>query len=395
MFSKSNRWLILGFVLLVCATWLMTRDDDVTVGQPAQIDFPNYPSPAEFTRMEERRNPDIRPFARPNNDAPQQENSAPPKEPLDPLLRSFGTASRDESLMVFEANAIRHSALGEAFLNCLGGNLSKTIAEVNDEVGLNPLEDIDRMAVSDGGVVFSGHFENVRWGDAFKSEPESYGEHAQIFSRKMENPETEGDSLDHFAVWNNEMLIAGNSREELEARLDVIEGRQPMDHIPMIEEETYGEAYGNLSTKFLGQLIPEESAALREQILAIVSQVKIHSNAMSDVAISAELFSEGDTDGLNDLGRSLGGALSLGLAAAKLRGDEEFAQLLEFAKVSNDGDGLRLHLALPEAYLQEHLNSACKQIKDDEAARMAAVEAGEAGGMQEAFDENLDEGLVP
>jgi hypothetical protein len=83
---------------------------------------------------------------------------------------------------------------------------------------------------------------------------------------------------------------------------------------------------------------------------------------MSDVAISAQLSSDGNIDGLSDLGRSMGGALSMALAAARLRGDDKLAQLLEFAKITDNQGELALELALPEAYLKQHLDRACSDI---------------------------------
>ena len=58
----------------------------------------------------------------------------------------------------------------------------------------------------------------------------------------------------------------------------------------------------------------------------------------------------------------MGGALSLALAAARLQGDDELAQLLEFAKITDNNGELSLDLALPEDYLKKHLDKACSEI---------------------------------
>ena len=90
------------------------------------------------------------------------------EEPRDPLLRAFG-AGENTSLIVFETNAIRHSALGEGFLNCLGENAQEGLSKIQNELGINPLEDIDRMALGDETVMFSGHFDNLQWEEIFEN----------------------------------------------------------------------------------------------------------------------------------------------------------------------------------------------------------------------------------
>jgi len=375
MQSRSNRWLVLGAVLLGLAAWLMSQDDDITVGKAPKIDFPKYLTEPELKRLEKRR---IETMQVPTEDTGEQELD----EPRDPILRAFGSGD-NESILVFEANAIRHSALGAGFLNCLGDNVQKNISRLQNDFGINPLEDIDRMAMGDNSVMFSGNFENVQWNELFETEPEAYGDNALFFTedQNLENPEQE--VTERVALWNNELLIIGKTREEIENTIDTLEGRTAMTSIPLHESETYGEAYGNMSTKLLGRLIPDEAGALREEILKIVSGVKLHSNAMSDVAISARLTSDGDIDALSELGRSMGGALSLALAAARLKGDQELAELLEFARVTDNDGELSLELALPETYLKKHLDKACSEI-------LKGPEEFEEGEFEEAQESDFE-----
>mgnify|MGYP006144861259 CR=1 FL=1 len=357
MQSRSNRWLVLGGILLCIGAWLMSQDDETTLGESPQIEFPRYLTEKEVERLESRR---MQPAQLPEKvlDLDDEEDV---QEPRDPLLRAFG-AGDNTSLIVFETNAIRHSALGESFLNCLGQNAQQGLSKIRDELGINPLEDIDRMALGDETVMFSGHFENLQWGEIFDSEPENYGDSALFFTENNNTDDPDAVLTERIALWNNELLILGKNREDLEQTIDTLEGRLPMNSIPLRESETYGEAYGNMSTAMLGRLIPPEAGELRDQILEIVSGVKLNSNAMSDVAISAQLSSDGNIDGLTDLGRSMGGALSMALAAARLQGDDQLAQLLEFAKITDNQGELALELALPEDYLKQHLDRACSDI---------------------------------
>ena len=356
MRSRSNRWLILGAMLLGLGAWLMSQDDEVTVGKPRQIEFPKYLTEEEVDRLQKRR---MKPMDLPIPDADDAEELH--AEPRDPLLRAFG-AGDNKSILVFEANAIRHSALGEGFLNCLGDNIQSDISRIQNELGLNPLEDIDRMAMGDNTVMFSGHFDNFKWQELFEEAPTEYGNNAMLFTENSNPDNPDQEATERLALWNNELLIVGKNREDLENAIDTLEGRKAMDSIPLKESETYGEAYGTISTQLLEKLIPENAGNLKEEILKVVSGVKLHTNAMSDVAISAQLTSDGNIDGLSDLGRSMGGALSLALAAARLQGDDELAQLLEFAKITDNNGELSLDLALPEDYLKKHLDKACSEI---------------------------------
>jgi len=354
MQARSNRWLVLGALLLWIGAWLMSQDNEVTVGQAPQIEFPRYLTEEEEKRLDSRR-------MLPEQLPEQVRDDEDDEEPLDPLLRAFG-AGDNTSIIVFEANAIRHSTLMKGFLDCLGKKAQDGLSKVRDELGINPLEDIDRIALGDKIVMFSGHFENFQWDEIFKSEPDSYGNNTQVFTESHMTANSDERVTERFALWNNEILIVGKNRKEIEETIDTLEGRIPMNSIPLRESDTYGEAYGNMSTAMLGRLIPPEAGELREQILEIVSGVKVNSNAMSDVAIFAQLSSDGNIEGLSDLGRSMGGALSMALAAARIQGDDELARLLEFAKITDHHGELSIEIALPEAYLKQHLDKVCSNI---------------------------------
>ena len=97
MRSRSNRWLILGAMLLGLGAWLMSQDDEVTVGKPRQIEFPKYLTEEEVDRLQKRR---MKPMDLPIPDADDAEDLH--AEPRDPLLRAFG-AGDNKSILVFEA----------------------------------------------------------------------------------------------------------------------------------------------------------------------------------------------------------------------------------------------------------------------------------------------------
>ena len=208
MQSRSNRWLVLGALLLWIGAWLMSQDDEVTVGQAPQIEFPRYLTEKEEKRLDSRR-------MLPEQLPEQVRDGEDDEEPRDPLLRAFG-AGDNTSIIVFEANAIRHSTLMEGFLDCLGKTAQDGLSKVRDELGINPLEDIDRMAVGDKIVMFSGHFENFKWDEIFKTDPVSYGNNALVFTKIHMTDNSEEMVTERFALWNNEILIVGKNRKEID-----------------------------------------------------------------------------------------------------------------------------------------------------------------------------------
>jgi hypothetical protein len=75
-----------------------------------------------------------------------------------------------------------------------------------------------------------------------------------------------------------------------------------------------------------------------------------------------------DASKVTDLGKSLGGALSLARLKAQADGNKDLAQLLDFAKVQPDGSEFKLELAVPLEAIKERL-AFCRD------GRQAAEEA--------------------
>jgi hypothetical protein len=67
-----------------------------------------------------------------------------------------------------------------------------------------------------------------------------------------------------------------------------------------------------------------------------------------------------DGERVGDLGRSLGGALSLGRLKAKAEGDKDLVELLELARVSQHDGLFTVEVALPLELLEEKL-AACRK----------------------------------
>jgi hypothetical protein len=69
---------------------------------------------------------------------------------------------------------------------------------------------------------------------------------------------------------------------------------------------------------------------------------------------------------VTDLGKSLGGALSLARMKAQAEGEEKLAQLLDFAKVRPDGNEFKLELAVPLDVIKQQL-AFCSEQQDTQA----------------------------
>jgi hypothetical protein len=81
-----------------------------------------------------------------------------------------------------------------------------------------------------------------------------------------------------------------------------------------------------------------------------------------DILIVADVTGP-DAQQLNELGRTIAGALSLARLHAKATGDEKLAQVLEYAKVIPNRDDFRIELVLP-AKLVESTLSPCAYGRD-------------------------------
>jgi hypothetical protein len=90
--------------------------------------------------------------------------------------------------------------------------------------------------------------------------------------------------------------------------------------------------------------------------------VELHVDARSDFAMTAQVKGS-NADKVTDLGKSLGGALSLARMRAQAEGEKELAQLLDFAKVNPDGQEFRLELAVPLEVIKEQL-AFCREQQD-------------------------------
>lgn len=349
---RRARFWLLGAALLLLAAVLVTLLAEGGPPAPARaaVEFPRHLRAPEYQRMARRA---VLPPLPPPAGAP----AGGPGEPgrmRDPLLWAL-PPDPAKAVVVFEANALRHSRLGELFLGCLGESEQKTIDDLR-RMGIDPLKDVDRVAVTSEGLAVSGFFDKVRWGQVFEGVAgERYGSQAVLYAPadSREDPFTA-------AVWRDQLLLLGRDREAVRAAVDRVDGRAPGGP-PIPEEASYGEVYGVLPGEALRTLVPAGTGSgdLARRLAEVASRVELHADAMNDVALTARVSGQ-DGAAMEDLARALGAALAVARVEARASGERDLAELLDHARVARGGEGFSLELALP-AELLERWFAGCRE----------------------------------
>ena len=310
------------------------------------MEIPRRLSAKEFERMRERQTlPEVA------RQSPIAERPAPPPRPRDPVLAALPD-SPGRTTAVVEANALANSPIGELLLACARRGAKDPIEEIKESSGVDVLKDLDRVAISGKTVLLSGQFGALKW----EAASSSYGEKGAIYLAGS----SDGAGRDSYlARWGDQMMLVGDSEEELKAAIDRIEGRAPKGTPAIDESSTYGEVYGVLGNDLIEEILGKEQPELARHLQEAAQSIELHVSAMGDVGLSARV--EGtDSQKVTDLAKSLGAALSLARLKAQADGDQELSELLDYAKVSASGDHFAVELALPMAFMEKHL-AFCRQ----------------------------------
>lgn len=343
---KRRRWLLIALLLIAAATALMLLSEAPQPEPPAgsQVRLPRHLAAAEIQRMEKRRTlPELQP------PPAQEEEPEAPLPPRDPVLAAI--ANGKGTAVVIEANAIRHSPIGELLIDCLAADGNK-LEEFKEASGLDPLKDLDRVAVTDDGLVLSGYFGKVRWGELFERKmlESSYGDRGHLY----QFPRKDGRlRRELFVTWGDDFAMMADSEEAARSTIDRLEGRAAATPT-LTEDDTYGEIYGVLSAEALAQMLPDDQAELALRFREAASRVELHVDTSRDVGIVARVSGQ-DEGQVEDLGKTIGGALSLARLKAKADGESDLFELMEYARVRPYGDAFNLELALPMEVLERQL----------------------------------------
>jgi hypothetical protein len=249
-----------------------------------------------------------------------------------------------QPVVIFEANALRHSRLGELFIRCALAVDPRTFEEVTRETGLDLLKDVDRVGFVGRAVVVSGTFERARWDQV---EREMVGTAYGDAGRLYREPGTSGT----LARWSDQVMIYSADEADGRRAIDQLEGRAPPPPPVLDEALAYGEVYGLIPGQAVQRLFSPKDQALGARLAAAASRIELHVDAMQDVAAVVRVHGE-DREALSDLARTLGGAIAAGRLQAQASGDARLAELLDGARVSPEDGRFSLELALPAATLE-------------------------------------------
>jgi len=342
---KRRAWLLAAVVLLACAAFLMRRGESKEKPAPvAHVEFPRSASPHEHKRNQARRTLAPAPL--------KDETKEGFRFKRDPVMTALPTA-KGKSAMVFEAAALKESPIGRLWLDCMMSERSaKELERFKNDVGVDLLNDVDRVAVSSQKVVIlSGDFGAVHW-DKIGRTPKPYGDKGTIYG---------DDNQESVATWGDGLQIMGDPAE-IKAAIDRLEDRVPPEP-PLIEDwSAYGDAYGVLSAEDFAKMLPESQREIADRLRGALERIELHVDASEDVAIVADATGPTEAD-VNDLGKTLGAALSLGRLKAQSDGDEKLADLMELARVSPRNGRFSLEMALPMPLIQREMGP-CKRKRD-------------------------------
>jgi len=367
MKTRGTRFLVLAVVVFVAAAllmWFGQGEEAISASVQPPVEFPRKLRPQEKTRAQARRT-----WVVPTPDA------GPPQGASDPLLAAL-PRGKGRTAVVLEANALRHSPIGELLLECLYRDGGKQLRQLQERTGIDPLTDLDRLAITDDGLVLSGNFGKAKTDELLgKHGRSSYGDSARIYEPPTERVLADGGvgrGGPTIAMWGNQMIVVGRDRDGVRDVIDRVEGRGSQEPPVLHETGTYGEVYGVIATPTIAKVLPPDQREIAEQLVRAAGAVELHVDARGDVAVVADVKGE-DAQAVTDLGKSLGGALALARMRARSEGEEDVAKLLDFARVRPDENAFRLEVALPIDVLKERL-AFCREPVPEAAAGDGGVE---------------------
>ncbi|HYH97174.1 hypothetical protein [Hyalangium sp.] len=354
--NRRRGWLALAVVLLAVGAGLMwSGQGDEPAPEPLNVEFPRKMRREDWKRAEQRRTQVVQ-TAVPDAGT----KVAEPQRPRDPVLAAL-PRGKGRSAVVIEANALRYSPIGELLLDCLMRDGGKKMDEFRKISGVDPLQDLDRLVITDKGIVLSGNFGNARFKELLQERVASdYGPGARVYEpgsvivQLADGGTRRGEDSSSVGLWNDQLLVVGDTPDSVKEVLEQVQGGGSNEPPIISEGSTYGEMYGVLSIEQLARMVPPDQGDLAQRLREVADTVELHMDARSDVAMVAEIRGS-DPSKVTDLGKSLGAALSVARIKAQADGNKDMAQLLDFAKVQPDGSEFKLELAVPLDVIKERL----------------------------------------
>lgn len=344
MARRQPAWLLLALLLLAASAGLMALVEDPPERPAIRVAFPSRMREAERRRNAERRTLAPAAAAAAPTEGPDADPGGEPRG-RDPFLTALPAAA-GEPVVVFEANALRHSRLGELFIRCALARDAGAFDEVSRETGLDVLKDVDRVGFAGRTVVVSGTFGRARW-DRMEAGADAvaYGDEGRIYQDRGRA------AAPAVARWRDQVVVLSPDAAGARQAIDQLEGRASLPAPVLDEALTYGEVYGVIPGEAVRRLFPAQDRELGDRLAAAAGRIELHVDAMQDVAAVVRV--RGDDQGaLSDLARSLGGVIAAGRLRAQAEGDDELADLLDAARVVPADGHFSLELAVPATTLE-------------------------------------------
>lgn len=356
-------WLVGAAVLIALAALLMRVGEDAPRPRASweRVEIPRRANSEDKARQARRQvlEPALPPTPAPG--AP-----AAPARPRDPVLAALG-GPVVRGAVVLEANAVRHSPLGQLMIDCINApDDGEGLRRIRERTGLDPLETVDRIAVADDLLVFSGDFKGLK-PDAFRGAlPTQFGERGALY----EAFPPDGGSPTHLATWDSQLVLVGRDPEALKQTLERIEGKRPVESGGLSDQSAYGDVYGVFAPQQLGEVLEQTNPGLGERLAQVATRVELHVDTSSDVGVSARVAASGSAEA-KEMTKALGAALALARLKAQNDGKTEIAELLDMGRVVADGASFRLEAGVPQEWLERALKQCIERGRAARARRQA------------------------
>ncbi len=262
------------------------------------------------------------------------------KPRLDAMQRAlFGPGNK--GAIFVEANAIRHAPLMEKILRCRQADSADGLARMKAELGIDPMEDIDRVGFDGDVFVASGFFDKLKLPPEI-GDGDAYGDGGRLWQVK----DDKGKDM-WFGEVGDGMLLTASDEALLKSAMDRAEGRGAVAVSGLPAGFGEGEVYGTVGAAFLKSVLGGSQDPVAQTIATMVTSSTVRMNLDEDAALSLDLQAVDEKSG-DDLAKAVGGVLAGLHAKAQQQGDAELAQLLEQARVSPlPGGRFNLDVAVP------------------------------------------------
>lgn len=325
MKSKNVLGLVVAAVFFLVTAYLLSRSSAETAAVDAG---PGAVAPGKAPVVFPR---DVAP-RRPEGALATDRAAPAPKPPnLDAMQRALLGGGAKGAIFV-EANAIRHAPLMEKILRCREKDAADGLTRMKNELGIDPMEDIDRIGFDGDVFVASGFFEDLKL-PADIGEGTPYGDAARLWTETT----AEGESM-VFGKLGNGMLLTGVDDAAVKAAIDRAEGRQAAEVAGLPPGFGQGEIYGTVGAEFIQSLLGGSEDPLAENLARLVTSTTVRMSVGEDAALSLDLQAKDERSG-EDLASAVKGGLAVLRAEAENAGDRELVSLLDQARVEPRGDG--------------------------------------------------------